>query len=164
MVLVGQASCLSFLDRQARCLSHQSFPKYVTELVKPTTQLSELLTHHFQCPFHGFQQEYDVFRTAVEAHEPYPPHLPRKLTQPGRNFYVVGLEEVRAHSLTVYPRRYQCCCETGQTKLLMYVAFYSQLFKSFPENFRIGPVPFPSIFKALLRDEAKGFPETRSSC
>ena len=37
MVLVGQASCLSFLDRQARCLSHQSFPKYVTELMKPST-------------------------------------------------------------------------------------------------------------------------------
>jgi hypothetical protein len=36
-VLVGQASCLSFLDRQARCLSHHFGPKYVTEFVNKST-------------------------------------------------------------------------------------------------------------------------------
>jgi|GEM_PF-4908757 len=36
-VLVGQASCLSFLDRQARCLSHHFCPKYVTDFMKKST-------------------------------------------------------------------------------------------------------------------------------
>jgi hypothetical protein len=36
--MVGQASCLSFLDRQAGCLSHQSCPKDRTEFWKPSTK------------------------------------------------------------------------------------------------------------------------------
>ncbi len=37
-VLVGQASCLSFLDKQAGCLSHHFCPKYVTEFMKRSTK------------------------------------------------------------------------------------------------------------------------------
>jgi hypothetical protein len=37
---VGQASCLSFLDRQAKCLSHHFCPKHVTNLVKGALDMS----------------------------------------------------------------------------------------------------------------------------
>ncbi len=37
VLLVGQASCLSFVDRHAGCLSHHFRPKYVTAFMKRST-------------------------------------------------------------------------------------------------------------------------------
>ena len=69
-VLVGQASCLSFLNRQARCLSHHFGPKYVTEFAKRSALARTFYPQHKRIALPAFSQtrsEAGVYHGSSES-------------------------------------------------------------------------------------------------